>query len=357
MMTQYKSYENYLVDFDSSLSNAVEKMCVNKYKGLVIIHRNKVVGTFTRQDLVKCSHCFGFNEIKIGEFINKSFDYCLNKYDEKKFKDKNHTLVPIVNEKMELLDIEFLKKKKIKKIYHFPVVIMAGGKGTRLLPYTNILPKPLIPVVDDIPMVGMIINSFKKYGTNEYYMIVNYKKEMIEDYFNSVEKDYRLTFIEESNYLGTGGGLRYAKDKIDSTFFLSNCDILMLENYNEVYEYHKKNKNVITMIVSLKPINIPYGVIKTDENQCIIESIEKPTYMTLVNTGIYILEPDVFDYIKEEEHVDFPTIIERLKADNKKIGVYPITSDRWLDMGQIEELNNSRMILTKILEEEKIHDK
>ena len=118
----------------------------------------------------------------------------------------------------------------------------------------------------------------------------------------------------------------YVKDQVKETFYLTNCDILTLEDYDEIYEYHKNAGNVITMIVSLKSVHVPYGVVHTDENQNLVGSTEKPTYMILVNTGVYIVEPDVFNYIGCEEKVDFPTVINRIKNDGKKVGIYPITT-------------------------------
>lgn len=348
--------EEYVADVNDLLNNVVKKLCENKHKGLIIKDNNKVVGTFTRQDLVKCSHCFGFSETKVDSFINRSFDYCVNEYNENGI-NQNHSIIPVVNDEMELISIVFPEKKEKKHKYNYPVVIMAGGKGTRLLPMTKILPKPLVPIINDTPMVEMIINSFRKYKTNRFYMIVNYKKEMIKDYFNNINKEYNLKFVEENQFLGTGGGLKYVEGYLDETFFLTNCDILMLEDYDEVYEFHKRNNNAITMVVSLKSINVPYGVIKIDENQCIINTIEKPTYMTLVNTGIYIVEPEVFNYIDKEETIDFPTIVERMKNDGEKTGIYPITYDKWLDMGQVDELNNSIKVLNKILKEDSDYEK
>ncbi len=183
-------------------------------------------------------------------------------------------------------------------------------------------------------MIEMIMDSFYEYGSKNFYLIVNHKKEMIKSYFEENNHEYNVYYGEEIKQLGTGGGLYYVKEQIKETFFLTNCDILVLENYDEIYEYHKQSNNIVTMVVSLKSIHVPYGgVITIDENQKIVESKEKPTYMILVNTGVYIVEPIIFDYIGTEEVVDFPTVINRLKDDNLKVGVYPITEDKWLDMG------------------------
>ena len=339
--------KDYVVDITIQLSDAVNKMTHNSVKGLIVLKNGKVYGVFTRRDLVDCSHVFGVRNITIEPFVNINFEYCLNKI-EAKYKHSKHTLIPIINSKSELIDIYFPIKQNHQHKYNYPIVIMAGGLGTRLYPYTKILPKPLVPVIHDKPMIEMIMDSFYEYGSKNFYLIVNHKKEMIKSYFEENNHEYNVYYGEEIKQLGTGGGLYYVKEQIKETFFLTNCDILVLENYDEIYEDHKQSNNIVTMVVSLKSIHVPYGVITIDENQKIVESKEKPTYMILVNTGVYIVEPIIFDYIGTEEVVDFPTVINRLKDDNLKVGVYPITEDKWLDMGQIEELNSAKIILTEI---------
>lgn len=338
---------NYIVDVNIPLSEAVTQMTKNEIKGLVALEGDKVYGVFTRRDLVNCSHVFSIRNVSLKPFVNTRYEYSLKDMHDK-FLTSSHSLIPIIDENKRLLDIYFPKKKSHKNQEKYPVVIMAGGLGTRLYPYTKVLPKPLVPVIDDKPMVEVIMDSFYHFGTTDFYLIVNHKKEMIKSYFEENEHLYNVYYGEEIKQLGTGGGLFYVKDKINETFFLTNCDILTLENYDEIYDYHKKENNIITMIVSLKSIHVPYGVILTDENQNIVGSKEKPTYMILVNTGVYIVEPKVFDFIDEEEVIDFPNIIDRVKEANLKVGVYPITEDKWLDMGQIQELNESKERLKSI---------
>lgn len=327
---------NYVIDSHLSLADAIKKMTDNPVKGLVIIENQKVVGVFTRKDLTKCTHVFGIKNISIKPFMNRNFTFCFSKID-KEYVNSSYSLIPILDSNYTLLDVFFPKRKKITTFFQHPVVIMAGGLGTRLYPYTKILPKPLVPVINEKPMIELVMDTFYKYNNREYYLIVNHKKEMIESYFNENPHPYKVMFGEEDEQLGTGGGLCLIKDQIDETFFLTNCDILCLEDYNEIYTYHKDSHNIVTMIVSLKSVKIPYGVIKTNENQEIVETIEKPTYMIMVNTGIYVVDPIIFSFIGHKERIDFPEVLERLNKANEKVGVYPITEDKWIDMGQIDE--------------------
>lgn len=328
--------EQYVVNSNIFLAEAVELMGRNKHKGLIIVEDEKVIGVFTRQDLVRCVHFFGMQSIVLKKFINRKFLYCIDEIDQEIIENTNKSLIPILNQDQTLKDIYFPEKKSKKNNYEYPVVIMAGGLGTRLYPYTKILPKPLVPV-NGTPMVELIINRFHEIGTDKFYLIVNHKKEMIEAYFDNLEKEYQVKYAEETQQLGTGGGLYFVKEMINQTFFLTNCDILLLEDYDEIFEFHKKSGNKVTMIVSVKSMKVPYGVMDVDANQTIKAFHEKPTYGMLVNTGIYVVEPEVFGYIELEEKIDFPSLLQRMIANEEKIGVYPITEDKWIDMGQVEE--------------------
>lgn len=222
-----------------------------------------------------------------------------------------------------------------------PVVMMAGGLGKRLFPYTNILPKPLIPI-GDIPIAEHIINQFCAYGCNDYYLIVNHKKNMIKAYFNEIPKKYNIIFVDEDIPLGTGGGLSLLKEKINSPFILTNCDILIQEDFNKIYQLHKKKKQLITMICSLKNFSVPYGVVEIGEDGEIAAMHEKPQMSFFANTGCYIVEPEVIKGLKNSEAIDFPDLIEKYRIDGNKVGVYPIGEKSWLDMGQLDELKNMK---------------
>ena len=341
----------YIVRSHELLSHAVERLCQNPHKGLVVVEDGKPVGVFTRHDMVKCSHCFGMHDVTIGEFSNKDFIYCVHQVSPE-LASSMHSLIPLVDDEGRLEAIFFPDNKQRRRHHPCPVVINAGGRGTRLYPYTETVPKPLVKILDEKPMVELIMDQFHKYGHSEFHMILNHKKEMIEDYFRRGTFPYQVEFHEEEKPLGTGGGLHFLRNRLSGTFFFTNCDIIMLENCDEVYEYHKQSGKIATMVASLKPINIPYGVIQTDEEQNLVSALEKPTYMTMVNTGIYVLEPDIFDYIKTDENIGFPDILDRVRADGNPVGIYPVTADRWLDMGQIDELEYAKKVLGEIIRRE-----
>lgn len=252
--------------------------------------------------------------------------------------------VPIVDENFVIKEIIFqniLSKKKSKFEKDITVVMMAGGLGTRLSPYTNILPKPLIPI-GDYPIAEHIISNFRTYGCKQFYMIVNYKRNMIKAYFDDLYKDYQLDFIVEEKALGTGGGISLLKGKIRDTFILTNCDIVIDDDLTKAYRQHVKSGNIITVVCSLKNFTIPYGVVNVGGNGVIESMEEKPNMSFLTNTGCYFVEPEVIEDLVYNEPIDFPAIIERYIGEEKKVGIYPISEDAWLDMGQFDELEKMR---------------
>jgi dTDP-glucose pyrophosphorylase len=251
--------------------------------------------------------------------------------------------LPVLNDELEVQSIIFANEYEIgrSRSVGIPVVIMAGGEGSRLYPYTQILPKPLIPV-GEIPVTEHIINQFQDYDCHDIHMIVNYKKNMIKAYFNELEKDYRVYFHDEDKPLGTGGGLSLLKGKINETFFFSNCDILIKANYKEIYDFHRENGNLITVVAAVKHIVIPYGVIAMGDQGEIAAMTEKPQYSFLTNTGFYIVEPGLLDELQDDTPIGFPDVIEQARSQNKRIGVFPVGEKSWLDMGQMEELERMR---------------
>lgn len=235
----------------------------------------------------------------------------------------------------------FLKKEqKREKRLSIPVVIMAGGLGTRLYPYTKILPKPLIPIGEK-PIVEHIIDRFQENGCSQFYMIVNNKKNMIKAYFSEIDKNYTLNYIDEKIPLGTGGGLCFLKNKINSTFILTNCDILIDYDYKKIYKYHKERRNLITMICAKKQFKVPYGVIEVNDNSEIENIREKPEMLFLINTGMYIIDSKVIEEM-EEATIGMPDIIHKYRKRGEKVGVFLIEEQKWLDMGEMEEMEKMK---------------
>lgn len=264
------------------------------------------------------------------------------KYAKKILKEKRIEAIPVINHRNQVIDVVFWHEEFKSNLNHYPalenpVVIMAGGKGTRLRPFTNILPKPLIPI-GDTPIVERIINQFNQFGCDNFYLTVNYMKNMIKAYFDEKEKNYNVHYIEEEKPLGTGGSLHLLIDNIDKTFFVSNCDILIEGNYAEMMKYHKENNNKVTLISSLKHYTIPYGIIEINDDSTVKNMVEKPEYDYLVNTGMYILEPECLADIPENTFYHITDLINEYIKQGEKVGVFPVSENAWLDMGQFKEM-------------------
>ena len=175
------------------------------------------------------------------------------------------TALPVLNSKGIVIDILFEQEQKTEvregslSLDKVPVVIMAGGKGTRLYPYTKILPKPLIPI-GDIPIMERIIDKFRDVGVTDFYATVNYRKNMIKSYFTDTAKDYEIKYVEENQPLGTAGSLRLIEEDFEQPFIVTNCDILIHADYEDIYRYHRESGNELTIVSALKNIVVPYGV-------------------------------------------------------------------------------------------------
>ena len=259
----------------------------------------------------------------------------------------SYPAIPIVGENHRLVDIVLapdFSKPALPKL-GLPVVIMAGGKGTRLDPYTRILPKPLIPV-GDLPIIEHIMRQFENYGCPAFHVIVNYKKQLIKAYFNESSQHYDVTWYDEAQPLGTGGGLYLLKGQMEESFFLTNCDILLHSDYADMLKFHREHSNVITMIGAYKTLTIPYGVVDVGTGGTIEAMREKPELSFLTNTGMYIVEPQVLEDIPSNRVISFPEIIELERQTGNKVAVYPVGEDEWMDMGQLTELREMETKLT-----------
>lgn len=334
----------YIVSENEPILNILKKMNDN-LKGIVFIcDDKKLLASVTDGDIRRYIIKNGSLDGKIKNIANYNPVYIYEEdiYKSKKImEEKVVTSLPILDKNHNIIDIKFLKEdiNLINDKINIPVVIMAGGKGTRLKPYTNILPKPLIPIKDKT-ITEHIIESFEKYGCNNFHMIVNYKKNFIKSYFAEINK--KINFVEEEIFLGTGGGLYFLKDKFKESIFLTNCDILIDYDYTKILKKHKESGNIATVICIEKKQNIPYGVIETDINGNITNLKEKPKLSFIVNTGVYILEPDFLNYIPKDTFIHITEIIEKCIKDNKKVGTYILDEKYWLDMGQFDELEKMK---------------
>lgn len=338
--------EDILIDESSNIRAAVERLEHVRCKVIYVINNGKLTASVSDGDVRRFVLQDGDVKLPIKHIANYTPQF-LVRYEKEKIEEifaRSETYsIPIVNYNQEVVEIVFRNGRRVRRTItlNCPVVMMAGGKGTRLYPYTKILPKALIPI-GDIPISERIITNFAEFGCKDFYMIVNHKKDMIQAYYNSVAKTYLVTYIEEEQPLGTGGGLYLLDGKFSRDFFLVNCDIIVDADYNEIYNFHQKENNYVTMVAAKHRQKIPYGVIECNENNQYESIKEKPEMDYLINTGMYVVNQELLEQMPHGREISFPDVIDEFKKQGAKIGVYIVEENAYMDMGQLEELEIMR---------------
>lgn len=346
-MKQEELYD-FLITQTATVVEAMQKIDLNT-KGILFVtdEEEKLAGVLTDGDIRRWLIRTGDLQEELKKIMNKNpkVIYCKERGRAKEFIEKYViTALPVVTTEYRITDIIFKeeentegKTEERETLKEIPVVIMAGGKGTRLYPYTKILPKPLIPI-GDIPIMERIINEFRTYGVKDFHVTVNYRKSMIKSYFSENAAEYQLHYVEEEKPLGTAGSLTLLEKELTVPFIVTNCDILIHADYADIYRYHQETGNELTIVTALKNIVVPYGVVHSSEHGRIKSMEEKPKISYFVNTGMYILNPEILKEIPEDTFFHMTDLAEKLLKEERKVGMYPISEDSFLDMGEFEEM-------------------
>ena len=282
-----------------------------------------------------------------GIYNPKPFSVVKEKYDENTIKTimlrERYEVVPIVDnsnilESYVTWDDILAGEVHIKTWDELdvPVVIMAGGKGTRMAPFTNVLPKPLIPIGDKT-ILELIIQEFSKHKISEFYFTINYRGDMIRAYFEGIEKSYKINYIKENDFLGTAGSLRLLPDVIKGPIIVSNCDIIVKADYYDVLRFHKSTGASLTIVSSIQHHKLPYGVINFSNGGRVNEIIEKPEYSFCINTGVYVLDSSCLELIPSGRLFHMTHLIDLLISNGKVVSTYPVNESEYIDVGQWEE--------------------
>jgi len=215
------------------------------------------------------------------------------------------------------------------------VVLMVGGLGTRLRPLTETVPKPML-IVGNKPIVETIIESFKNYGFTNFILSVNYKKEMIMDYFqDGTHLGVHIEYIEETTRLGTAGALSLLVERPTEPFFVMNGDLLTKINFEQLLDFHIETDSTATMCVRDYEYQIPYGVIETNNHQ-LLSIVEKPVHKSFVNAGIYVLNPAALKHVPNGEFYDMPELYKKMMKEKEKVSAFPLR-EYWLDIGRMDD--------------------
>lgn len=338
--------QQFLGKQNLTISEAMQQINNNSFGILFLTDQNdKLIGCITDGDIRRFLLSGGEMSAMAIDAANKT-PRLAKSLEEARilYHKKNYIVIPILDEEGRVIDLysgESGFQKKLRNPLNIPVVINAGGRGTRLDPFTKVLPKPLIPV-GELPIIELIMQEYQSYSCNEFHIIVNYKRNLMKAYFAENENNYNITWYDEEIPLGTGGGLSLLKGKFTGTFFFANCDALLTANYESMVKFHKENGNAITMICAYKNMSIPYGVVEIGANGVIQNMKEKPMLSFLTNTGIYLVEPEVVDDIEDGVGISFPDIIEKERKKGRKTAAFPVSENDWMDMGQLPELEKMR---------------
>ena len=341
--------KKYFIDHNSLTRKAIKQISKLGGHALVVVNNKNILkGMLSSADLRKAVMNKKILNKNISEIYNEKPKYIFADKLKTNFSSiyneiKKFTILPVIDRKthqvVNILNYEKLNDLKFKNLekINCSVVIMAGGKGTRLKPYTEILPKPLLPI-DGKPAIRHILERFNYHNPNKFFITVNYKSEILRSYFQEIKADFKVNIVNEKTPLGTAGALYYLKNRIKNYFFLTNCDIIVNTNYHDILNFHLKNKNDITLVVAKKFFYIPYGVCNNVKNK--FQFTEKPKFEFKINVGLYLLNKNILNLLKKQQHIDFNSLLERSLKNNKKIGYYEIRDKDWIDVGQMDKYKN-----------------
>jgi len=341
-----RDISNVTISPSTTLLAALKIMDERKVKTLFVFEGNHFEGLFTLGDVQRAViKNIGLDK-EVGSILDRHKIYGYKSELEDAIREKMRSIraevMPILDEDGNIIDIWFWdeifneQEPNNRPKINLPVVIMAGGKGTRLKPITNVIPKPLVPVGDKT-ILEVIMDQFEGIGCHKFYMSVNYKADMIKYYLSQLDHKYDIEFFMEDKPLGTIGSVSLLKGKITTPFFVSNCDSINEQDYRDVWDYHVQNHNDMTIVTMVKSFKIPYGVIETGEDGLMTALKEKPEQTYQVNTGVYILNPELIDEIPEDEFFHITHLMEKVQARGGRVGCFPVSEHSWKDMGEWPE--------------------
>lgn len=242
---------------------------------------------------------------------------------------------PVVDYRNKIVDIILIRDLFEKETIENPVVIMAGGLGTRLRPLTTEVPKPMLKV-GDRPILETILRQFKDYGFSNFLVSVNYKADIIIDYFQDGRHlGVNIQYIREDEPLGTAGALGKVRDKITRPMILMNGDIMTRIDFCQLLDFHMEQKNEFTIASRPYEYTVPYGVLQIDRG-LVYKLEEKPTQEYVISGGIYVINPELVDIIPDNTRYDITDLIQYCIKKGIRVGNYPIR-EYWMDIGQMQD--------------------
>ena len=349
----------FLISQTLTIRQAMEQLEKTEEKIVFVVdEKSRLIGSLTDGDIRRWILSDGDLKAQVFHICNRNAYVVEEDFRAEQVRDsmlnRNLSCVPVVNGSQEIVRLLFWKEvfqdgstRKAKRRLDLPVVIMAGGQGTRLAPFTSVLPKPLIPV-GERTVIEIIIDQFLPYGLDRFHLSINYKSKILKSFFEELSPSYSVSYLEEREPRGTAGALRELYSAANENLIVTNCDIVVQTDYAELVSFHADNNYDLTLVASLKDYRIPYGVCELEKGGGLARINEKPQYSFLVNTGMYVVRRDRLGLIPEQARCDMTDFIEQLKNVGGRIGVFPIGENAWIDTGEWTEYRKALDSLSRL---------
>lgn len=343
-----KNLNKFIINKNSSFAEALKKISVNGIRELLVVDNNlKFEGIISEGDIRKKL----LKNINLDKFILKAInvnpkylyktEISLTKIH--KIFSKNIFLIPIIDKKKKLIDVIVKYENLSRFLLNYnqnQIIIMSGGLGTRLYPFTKIMPKALIPVGDSTLLKKILL----KFTENNFYNIsicVRHQKNLIKNYIKNLNEYFQIKFIEEKKRLGTIGALRLINYSNDEPVIIVNCDTYINYNYQKILKNHKKSNAAMTIVVSKNQHKLNYGICEIDHKNFLTAFKEKPLISFFENIGFYIINKNLISLIPRNQYYDIDKFISKVLLNKFKINTYAINENKYYDFGQWESLNKS----------------
>lgn len=341
-----RNWSDLIISKDTPIIQALEIIDAGARQiALVLNEDQRLLGTVTDGD-IRRGLLKGRSLSDPVSLIMNAYPIVASTYDSHEhilalMKLKQLRQIPIVDENGRIIQMETLGELIQPKIKDNWVVLMAGGLGSRLQPLTDECPKPLLKVGSK-PLLETILNNFISQGFRNFFFSVNYKAEMIKEYFGDGDKwGVQIIYLQESKRLGTAGALTLLPEPPSKPIIVMNGDLLTKVNFSQLLDFHDMHHSQATMCVREYDLQIPYGVVKVDRHR-LVSIEEKPIVNYFVNAGIYILNPSTISYIPQESFYDMPKLFEKLVEKSEEVSVFPIR-EYWLDIGRMSDFDKANI--------------
>jgi dTDP-glucose pyrophosphorylase len=303
----------------------------------------RLLGTLTDGDIRRGLLCGASLEMPVERLMNRKFRYVrsskcrVEAMEMMRREGLRH--IPVLDEQSRVVDILLLRDLVTPPLMSNAVVIMAGGKGTRLRPYTELCPKPML-LVGDQPMLEILLKQCIASGFRRFYLSVNYLKEQIMEHFaDGTRWGVTIKYLVENEPLGTAGSLQLLPDALTEPFLVLNGDVLTRLNLSQLLRFHREHQAQATLGVREHELTVPFGVVQTDGVE-LAEFEEKPTYRHLVNAGVYVIDPQLLPLLPRHQATDMPSLLQVARQGGHRVVVCPI-HEYWIDVGRPETLQQA----------------